>query len=185
LFLRWACADQIADNHQPGGDPDARLQFDGFDIKATDSVDGPQPRPNRPLGIVLVGLRIAEIDQHAIAHIPTDEAIESGNDFGDGAVIGGDDPPQILGIKASGELRRADQIAKHHRELAAFGAVGAWWRRRGRRSVKRGLPNGPSAAAAEFRCALVLEAAGGARRGQWRSAFRAKASRRHVFCHAT
>ena len=40
LFLRWACADQIADDHQPGGDPDPRLQLDGSDIEASDSVDG-------------------------------------------------------------------------------------------------------------------------------------------------
>jgi len=28
LFLRRAVADQIADNHQPGGDPDAGSQLD-------------------------------------------------------------------------------------------------------------------------------------------------------------
>ena len=38
LLLRRAFADQIADDHQPGGDPDARLQLDGFDIKATNGV---------------------------------------------------------------------------------------------------------------------------------------------------
>ena len=63
LLLRRAFADQIADDHQPGGDPDARLQLDGFDIEATDSVDDAQPRPDRPLGIVLMRSRVAEIDQ--------------------------------------------------------------------------------------------------------------------------
>jgi hypothetical protein len=43
LLLRRSCAYQIADDHQPGGDPDARLELDGFDIEATNSVDGTQP----------------------------------------------------------------------------------------------------------------------------------------------
>ena len=37
LFLRRSFADQIADNHQPSGDPDVRLELDGFDIEATDA----------------------------------------------------------------------------------------------------------------------------------------------------
>ncbi len=39
LFLCRPLADQIADDHQPGGDPDARLQLDGSDIEAIHSVD--------------------------------------------------------------------------------------------------------------------------------------------------
>ena len=76
LLLRRAFADQIADDHQPGGDPDARLQLDGFDIEATDSVDDAQPRPDRPLGIVLMRSRVAEIDQNAVAHVLGDKAVE-------------------------------------------------------------------------------------------------------------
>jgi hypothetical protein len=37
LFLRWTFADQIADDHQPLGDPDARLELDGFDIEVPDT----------------------------------------------------------------------------------------------------------------------------------------------------
>jgi hypothetical protein len=39
LLLRRAFADQIADDDQPGGDPDPRLQLDRFDIEPADSVD--------------------------------------------------------------------------------------------------------------------------------------------------
>ena len=102
LLLRRAFADQIADDHQPGGDPDARLQLDGFDIEATDRVDHAQPRPDRPLGIVLVRSRIAEIDQHAVAHVLGDKAVEAPTTLGNGAVIGGDDLAQILGIEPRG-----------------------------------------------------------------------------------
>jgi hypothetical protein len=68
LLLRRALADQIADDHQPGGDPHPRLELGGFDIEATDSVDGTQPGPDCPLDIVLMRSRVAEIDQNAIAH---------------------------------------------------------------------------------------------------------------------
>ena len=47
LFLRRTFADQIADDHQPGGDPDARLELDGIDIEAADSVDR-HPAPPEP-----------------------------------------------------------------------------------------------------------------------------------------
>ena len=55
LLLCRAFADQIADDHQPGGDADARLQFDRFDIEPGDGIGNTQPRPNRPLGVVLTG----------------------------------------------------------------------------------------------------------------------------------
>ena len=77
LLLRRAFADQIADDHQPGGDPDARLELDGFDIEATDRVDDTQPGPDRPLGIVLMRSRVAEIDQDTVAHVLGDKAIEA------------------------------------------------------------------------------------------------------------
>ena len=120
LLLRRAFADQIADDHQPGGDPDAGLKLDGFDIEATDRVDDAQPRPDRPLGIVLMRARIAEIDQDTVAHVLGDKPIEPGDDISDSAVIRGDHVTQILGIEACRQRGRADEIAEHHRQLPAF-----------------------------------------------------------------
>jgi hypothetical protein len=121
LFLRRSFADQTADDHQPGGDPDARLELDVPDLEATDGVDQAKPRPNRALRIILMGSGVAEIDRNAVAHVVADEAIEPGDDFGDGAVIGDDDLLQILGIEPRRERRRADEIADHHRELPPLG----------------------------------------------------------------
>src|SRR5215831_2642456 len=45
LLLRRALADQIADDHEPGGDADARLELDGPDIEATDGIDDAERRP--------------------------------------------------------------------------------------------------------------------------------------------
>src|SRR6516162_8796854 len=70
--------------------------------------------------------RVAEIDQNAVAHVPTDEAVERGDHPGDGPVICGDDLAQILGIEARRQRCRANKITEHYRELSAFG-IG--WRR--------------------------------------------------------
>jgi hypothetical protein len=67
-----------------------------------------------------MGLRITEINQHPIAHVPGDIAAGVGDYFGDSAMIGGDDLAIILGIEARGERGRADQIAEHHRQLPAL-----------------------------------------------------------------
>ena len=71
-----------------------------FDIDAADRVDDAQPRPDRPLGIVLMRPRVAEIDQDAVAHVLGDKAVEPGNDLGDGLVISGDDLAKIFGVEA-------------------------------------------------------------------------------------
>ena len=121
LLLRRAFADQIADDHQPGRDPDPRLQFDGFDIEATDSVDDTQPGAHPPLGVVLMRPRVAEIDQNAVAHVLGDKPIEAPDDVGDGAMIRADHLAQILGIEPCRERGRTDQIAEHHRQLPTLG----------------------------------------------------------------
>ncbi len=121
LLLRGALADQIADDHQPGGDSDPRLEIGGLNNEATHSVDRAQCGPDRSFSVVLMGAWIAEIDENTIAHILGDETIEPGNDFSDRAVIGADDLTQILGVKKGRERRRAHQIAEHHRELPALG----------------------------------------------------------------
>jgi hypothetical protein len=77
LFLRRALADQITDDYHPSGNSNPRLQLDGFDIEVTDSVDDPQPRTHRALGIVLMRPRVAEVDQNAVAHILGDKPVEA------------------------------------------------------------------------------------------------------------
>jgi len=130
LLLRRSFADHIADDHQSGGDPDARLELDGSDVETTDGVDDTQPRPDRPLAIVLMRPRVAEIDQDPVAHVFRDKPVEAPDNLGDGAVIRADDLAQILRIEPRGERGRADEIAKHHRQLPAFGGVRGALRRR-------------------------------------------------------
>ena len=79
------------------------------------AVDEREPGAHRPLGVVLVRLRVAEIDQHAVAHVLGDEAAEAGDRLGDAAVIGADDLAQVLGVEPGGERRRADEIDRTSR----------------------------------------------------------------------
>ena len=39
LLLRRAFPNQVADNDQPGGNPDTRFELDGFDIETSDSLE--------------------------------------------------------------------------------------------------------------------------------------------------
>ena len=92
-------------------------------LQRTDRRDQLQPRPHRPLGIVLVRLRIAEIDEHAVAHVLRDEAAEALHGLGDAFLIGRDDLAQVFRVHARRECRRTDEVREHHRDLAALGGV--------------------------------------------------------------
>ena len=76
---------------------------------------------HRPLSVVLVRLRIPEIDQNSVAHVLGDKPGEAADRFGYTAMIRGDDLPQIFRIEIGREFRRADQIAEHHSQLAPLG----------------------------------------------------------------
>src|SRR5690349_13682552 len=110
LFLRRALADQIAHHHQPGGDPDARLQPGRLDIETSTRVDQSQPRPDRPLGVVLMSARVAEIDEHAVAHILGDKPVEPWDEVPDNVLV-----DTFFGDAAATE--RAFAIADHIVEM--------------------------------------------------------------------
>ena len=86
-----------------------------------DRVDDREPGARRALGVVLMRFRIAEIDQHAVAHILGDKAGKAGDRVGDAAMIRANDLAQILGIEARRQRSRADQIAEHQGQLAPLG----------------------------------------------------------------
>ena len=65
-----------------------------------------------------------------------------GRHLGDGAMVGGDDLAQILGIEPRRQRGRADEIAEHHRQLTPFARPSARELRRG------GQPSSAAAVAA-------------------------------------
>jgi hypothetical protein len=117
-----AFADEIADHHEPGGDPDPHLQW-GFSrgLEPRHRLDQRQPGPHRPLGVVLVGPRITEIGEHPVAHVLGDKPADALDDRGNAAVVGVDHRTQILRVEPGRQRRRADEIAEHDRQLPPLG----------------------------------------------------------------
>jgi hypothetical protein len=66
---------------------------------------------------------VAEIRQHAVAHVLRYEAIELGDGIRHTFVIGSDHRTQIFGIELCGERRRAHKVCEHDGELAPLGVV--------------------------------------------------------------
>jgi hypothetical protein len=52
------------------------------------------------LGVLLLSVGVAKIDENAVAHILGDEAIEAADDAGGSFVIGSDNVGEVLGIEA-------------------------------------------------------------------------------------
>src|SRR5262249_61579372 len=112
LFLSGAFADQIAHHHRAGRDADAHFQR-GVEIgpQISYSVDQREPGAHALLGVILVRLGIAEIDENAIAHVAGDDALIATNDLRDASVISPDHSAQVLRIEAGRKRRRAHQVA--------------------------------------------------------------------------
>jgi hypothetical protein len=113
-------ADQIADDHHTGRDPDAGLQFAALRIEATNRFYRAQSRTDRAFGIVFMGARVAEIDHYPVAHVFGDETIEAGDDRSNRAMIGANQLPQILRVEPRRERSGADEVTEHDGQLSAF-----------------------------------------------------------------
>jgi hypothetical protein len=121
LLLSSARSDQIADYDQSGGNADAGLQWSSR-LQPVHRLDLFQPRPDRSLGIILMGLRIAEIDQHAVAHVFRHEPAEPLHSLGDALLISGNDLAQVLRVhsaESAVEPTRSENITVTWRRSAA------------------------------------------------------------------
>ena len=125
-LLSLARSDQIADHDQSGGNAHAGLQGSAG-LQPAHRCDQLQPRPHRPLGVVLMGLRIAEIHEHAVAHVLRHEPAEALHSLGDALLIGGNDFAQVFRVHARRECCRTDKVGEHHCDLAALGGVFGLW----------------------------------------------------------
>ena len=77
-------------------------------------------RARRALGIVLMRHRIAEQRHQPVAELLGDMAAHLRHRRRGGIEIGADQVAPLLGIKLRGNAGRTDQIAEHHREIAAL-----------------------------------------------------------------
>ena len=113
-------------------DPGAQRIHAGQNRDARHRLRQGQPGPDSPDGIILVSLRIAEIREHAVAHVLRHEAAELGDRSGAGFMIGAEDWAVLFGIESVCEGCRSDEIAEHHRQLPPLrfcaGVGGMGWR---------------------------------------------------------
>src|SRR6516225_1695176 len=73
-------ADLVTDDHRPGGNADPHREFDPGvprhpGTQLGHRLDDVETRPHRTLGLVLMGARVAEIDEDAVAHVLRDKAV--------------------------------------------------------------------------------------------------------------
>ena len=113
------------DHRRTGFEPDAggKLRLTGAGILAVQfgkrALDR-ERRPRRALGVVLVRHRIAEQRHQPVAQLLGDMAAHLGDRRRGGIEIGADEVAPFLGIELRGNAGRTDQVAEHHREIAAL-----------------------------------------------------------------
>ena len=78
----------------------------------------------RAHGIVFVRIRVAEIDEQAVADIERDMAFMSFDCVAHGLMVDPQQASHVLGIESLGERRRVDEIDEHHGELPSLGLDG-------------------------------------------------------------
>jgi hypothetical protein len=80
-----------------------------------------QRRPHRPLGVVLLRLRIAEEGHQPVAELLEDMPAKPGHRVRSFVQIGVDQVAPVLRVELRGEACRSDEVAKHHCDRAALG----------------------------------------------------------------
>jgi hypothetical protein len=109
-------------HHQPCCDPDPGLRRQvGCCLQSADRLDELQPGPHGSLGDVLVGARIAEIGEHAVAHVFCDEPACALDHAGTAAAVSADHAAQILRVEPHQKRGRADQVAEQYGHLSPLG----------------------------------------------------------------
>src|SRR5690242_17317972 len=117
----------MANNDQAGCDADTRAECRWRSCRGVEtgnSLDDGETGAHGALGVILVGDRIAEIDQHPVAHVSGHEAPQPCNAVGDAAMIGFDHVTKVLGVQSSTNGGGTYQVAEHDCELAAFSRGG-------------------------------------------------------------
>jgi hypothetical protein len=119
---RAAVAGNLTNDDSACRDADATAQCrSGFDLEAADLVDDGQTGRDCALDLVLMRVRPAEIDEHAVAQQPHRMAAEPDHRFPHGVVVALDDGADLFGIESARHVRRADKVAEHDGEAPSLG----------------------------------------------------------------
>jgi hypothetical protein len=83
-------------------------------------VEDREARARGTLGVVVMGLWIAEIGHHAVAKVLRDMPAKAFDCLRRRAMIPGDDFAPLFRIEVASYFGRADEIAEQYRQMAAF-----------------------------------------------------------------
>jgi hypothetical protein len=116
----------LAHHDRPGVDADPHRELDRVLrpqrlVPLGERLHDAQTRTHGPLGIVFVCVRVAEVDQQAVAQVLGDVALVALDDRGGGLLVAAHHLAPVLGVESCGEAGRVHQVAEEHRELAALG----------------------------------------------------------------
>jgi hypothetical protein len=102
-------------------------------------IDERERGAHRLLGIVLQRARIADVGEHAVAHVAGDHSVVAADHLAHPGAVGCGYALHVLRLQPCHETTRADEIAEHHRQLPSLGLVARsrLCRRRGRRERGR------------------------------------------------
>ena len=161
FLLGGAVADEVARDDESGRYPHAGRQRPGRRRRRPqpgDRLDHAQAGTDGALGIILVGVRVAEENEDPVAHVPRDRAAELPHHRGARRLEPADHVAQLLELQVVRKRRGSDEVAEEHRDLPALGGDLPGWPRPARGQVG-------AARTAELEAGGVREATGGAGRG--------------------
>src|SRR5437763_11097216 len=109
------------DDKRSGGDAYSHLQrFVGWQLDLTHGRHQIESRPDCAFSIVFMGVWIAEIGEHPIAHEPGNTASIIGDYRRAGRLKPADHCAEVFGIELNSERRRTYDIAKQYRKMASL-----------------------------------------------------------------
>ena len=123
-----AAAPHLAHDDEPGVDADAHLQR--TEAGTREGLEYAEGGADGPLGVVLVGLRVAEVDQQPIAQVLRDVPAVGADHPRAHPLVGPHQLAEFLRVQRRREGGGAHQVAEQHRQLAPLG--------RGRTGAGRG-----------------------------------------------
>jgi hypothetical protein len=118
LLARRPLANHVADDDQAGRNAQPGLEHQ-IVIRPEPAylADDGERRPHRPFRVVFLRTGIAEVGEHAVAHVLGYVPSERCDLAGNRVLVGPDDLAHLFGIELRRQGRGTHQVDEHHREL--------------------------------------------------------------------
>ena len=141
ILMTFSASDPatFADDNQPSRNADTGCRDTGA-FERNHRLDQLQPSAYSPLGVALMGLRIAEINEDAVAQVFRNKPTEAAHGLGDALLIGGNDLAEVLRQLETGYVRRGHGTREQRRGRALAASP---WTSAGQKSSRPRSPLNP------------------------------------------